>query len=258
MKYIILIMLALLLATTSIIVVADSDNETKKEQFNLSNPVDKAISILGIEEYIDVNKSSITSTVDTVIMVDTITPFLHNQLNNCKACKVTLKNIALKLEKRQYGGEEPWITEGVRDFDVYLNPDNGELLKIVSTWESYYKKLETGEIKIPTTEEAERQLSSSNDKYYSTSFKPTPNFITALEVMPSEPLRADHITAMFVMFERGTTKQPAWVIESYGVESITTGHHQLKNYQLNHIRCLVDTTGNLISWSNRPVSFPVK
>ena len=243
-------MVTIVLITSCLIVYASSDQKDNVAQENKFDPVTRAISIMGGEGLLGLKMSKDNYAVDTIVMEDSTTPFLWQKFNDTKALKVTLRNMPVKYKRNRYG--EPVLIEGERDFDVFLDPENGKLLKIVSTKDSFYKKVEAGEIRKPTSEEAEKQLASSNDKYFYTSSDPTPDFLKALQVMPGDPIRADQIIALFVNFERGTSQQRAWVIETYGVESITTGHHPMKVYQINHIRCLVDTKGNLISWSNRP------
>ena len=97
-----------------------------------------------------------------------------------------------------------------------------------------------------------RQIACCNDKYFYTSSDPTPNFLKALEVMSGDSLRADQIISIFVEYGVPGNSKPVWIIETYGVESISTGHHPFKVYQLNHIRCIIDSTGFLRFCDNEP------
>lgn len=188
--------------------------------------------------------------VESTTLVDSTTPFLL--LDNRPAYKVSLSDVAVSIERRV--GDAVKKIEAQRTFDVYADTANGDILQIVSVLPSYYENVAKGKIRMPTKAEAERQMAASHEEYVSTSSAPPhASLLQIPNVLPSNPLKADLITAVCVDYSRGGDTLPVWVVDTYGVESISTGHNRMEEYQLNHIRSVVDAnTGKLLSWSNRP------
>ena len=186
--------------------------------------------------------------VDLVTMTDTTTPFLN--LNGKEAYAVEFKDVEATI--RRFDGADSVDITMSRDFNVYTDSETGSVLKIVSKLPSLDEKLESGEIRIPTSVEAEEQLKYREANHEFVATTPTVGFLEVLEVLPSNPLKADMIVAVCVKMTRCDKNITAWIVDTYGVESITM-HGNLEAYQRNHIRTIVDAnTGELVSWTNKP------
>lgn len=182
---------------------------------------------------------------------DTTTPFMTYQDKG--AFRVEMAKVPVAIRRMISSGDTATYTDS-RDFEVYIGSESGVLMKVVSTLPSYYDKISNGEIRIPPVKEAEKQLQRSPKGYTFATENPAASFLEVIGVLPSNPLMADRICGVVATITNMQgNRQTVWIVDTYGVESITTGHFRKEPYQLNHIRSIVDgETGKLVSWSNSP------
>ncbi len=237
-RHVIITVLVLLLCAG--ILYADSYGGEQGDQLSAVDAASKAIQIMGCEGVVDTTDPKIGSLAKLVTIVDTTIPFISEQLNDREAYMVEMKDITVGPEKYKRS----------RDFEVYLDPETGQLLKIVSTLPSYYEKVKEGRIRKASVSKIEEQASRRVYLGFP-QFTPKPAFLDALDVVPSSH-RADQIVAVFVEFDRGSFGCfPAWVIETWGgYETILSGPAVLEEYQRNYLKTVIDTSGNLVFGTN--------
>ncbi len=225
-------LLAVLLAAVALVGVAYAAPD-KEGTFTPDEALIKAIAIMGL---------------------DKDTPFLHDKINGREAFKIRLEQVPAVARKQN---TDSIVMRVIRDFDVYLDTNTGQLIRIMSTLDTYEEKVKSGEIRFPSPEEAEEQLGS--DEYLGLS-KVTPpvGFLTVLSRTYGS-LTCDLITAQLLQIDHfWRYNKAAWVVNLYGPVMIVPSPPRgrpvpsIPPYQLNHIRTVLDTTGRFLYGSNAP------
>jgi len=206
---------------------------------------------MGCKGLVDTTDPKIGSLAKIVSITGDSIPFL--KLNGRQAYRVALKDVHVAVKR--FNGADTILVEGIRDFEVYLDPSTGQLLKIVSTLPSYEGKVASGEIRVLSVDEAEKQMIRYHYGQYSgfPAADPKASFLDVFQAMPGDPVRPDRLIGYFVEHKiGGKASAPRWILETYGAESGTTGHYPMRRYQLNHTRAIIDVDGRLVMWTNRP------
>ena len=121
---------------------------------------------------------------------DDKTPFLHDKINNRDIWKVTFKDIELSPH-RGYPDSDDYP----RPFDVYINPNDGSLLKI----ESIYSGTNIDFAPEPSVEYAEKKLKEANLTFLNFAM-PEGNFVSLFEAISNMgPRNFKQLKAMLVM-----------------------------------------------------------
>jgi hypothetical protein len=215
----------------------------------------KAIAIMGLDKDTTWQPPAASKAVTTLIIADDDTPFLHSEVNGRQAFKVRLDRVPV-VHRNQ--NTDTVTARANRNFDLYLDATTGQLLKIVSTLDTYEGRVKSGEIRIPSAEEAEEQIRSMNETYEGLPSEiPRTGFLVALAHVFGNALGSDLIVAQLLNVRVGSRcYQPAWVVNTHGWGSIVPHAIELQEpqpaYQLNHMRSVLDTTGKFLYATDVP------
>lgn len=189
------------------------------------------------------NIKGITKTFKHVVINDDNTPFLHKQINGRKNVWVS-EYKDFKLELKSSSNEDKYK----RNFKVYVDSNDGTLLKITSKFEGFDQNL----LPEPNAALAEKKIRNVSEVYLGIPKEsPKINFLDALDaVIIGNPFEAKEIDAIYTWNAKGG-KEPrrVWVITLRGLPpqdfilpySPTYGiQEQPAVWQRNHIRNIVD------------------
>ena len=249
----------LLLWSGAVQIAVPTDNQPASGQVDSSltgaEAVLKAVKTSAGFSNLKVDVQAAMESAKQVTMLDSTTPFLAEQLNNRTALLVTLKDVPLNIEK--VTGPTKTVLTGTRDFELYIDPVSGKLLKIVSTLDDYWKKLGDGEIRKPLAAAAEKELRRNLHESYDgiPEQEPAISFLDALNAVVGNPVTASQIVAWYVLRTTNRRTSAVWVIHLYGISHIgAIGREKTAPiYQRNHLRSIINAqTGRLISAGNCP------
>lgn len=174
------------------------------------------------------------------------TPFIAAMVNNREVWHLKFRNVPV----------ERGSVKTMRDFEVKVDPQTGNLLSIYSISETAGSSDTLPE---PTAEDSEKFL---NDRAYTfdglPSEIPKVSFNKALEACIMNPVRAKIIRGIYVNHSTITGKlPPAWIIILRGLDASVPVSGRAEATapfnQRNSILCAVDaTTGYLIYCTNAP------
>jgi len=180
-------------------------------------------------------------------MVDSTTPFLAYRINGRRVWRIEFNDVILRLEKAT--PEE--LEKHPRDFVVYIDPEPGHLLKVVSQMEGYDEE----DWHKPAAELAEKQLGRHEQYPGFPDKEPHVAFVDALGAIRTNPICAQEIVALYVMHSHlDKAPRPVWDIHLYGIRTaLSIKAPDLPSYQRDHWRVLVDAvTGDFIFGGNSP------
>ena len=182
------------------------------------------------------------------------TPFLSGRVVGRSLWRVTVEECVLDLPS-----VPSHVTVPARTYDVYLNPADGAVVKIMSRWP-------TGEpitVREPDAEQGTEELRKCTETYHE--FGITPPAVTlqrALDIVVQrgfgDPVSAKQIVARYVVwsepgFYKGTTPRAIWAITFQGIPQLKPPPPGGRFDLLNHLRHLIDAqTGEWLSASTSP------
>ena len=206
----------------------------------------------------------ITRSFEQVDINDDNTPFLHTQINGKKGVwLVEIKNVRLKLKSATSGFKDKYV----RNFQVFVDPNTGHLLKITSTFDGNDPDM----LPEPPAAVAEREMRGTNEIYHGFPMVPPKiSLLDALDRVPMSPFLAKEIYAVYVMQSHrmgrkfGWGPRPMWAITLRGIPPLPVkGPPGLRKedlppvWQSNHARVIVDaSTGQLMFSTNIPQPLP--
>ena len=144
------------------------------------------------------------------------TPFLREKIegkNN--VWLVEINNVKLKLKSAVPGFNDRYT----RNFNVLLDPNTGNLLKITSKYEGYDPNMRPE----PNAIDAEIQLSRQNEKYLDfPDMLPNINFLDAIDAVGAKgigsPFLAKEIYGLYIMHSIDNSEaRPVWIITLRGL-----------------------------------------
>lgn len=200
------------------------------------------------------NIKGITKTFKRVVVTDDNTPFLHKQIKGRNVWLAEYKDF--KLEIFTISTEDPYN----RNFKIYIDADDGTLLKITSKYEGYDPNI----FPEPNAVSAEKQLTNvGREKYVGFPKEPPKvNFLKALYASFGGPYSAKEIDAIYVWDSRmGNEPRRVWVITLRGLPPQEFPQPYLSSgipkqppvWQRNHMRDVIDAdTGKALFSSNGP------
>jgi len=207
----------------------------------------KARKILGIAD-----KVALPLSAEIVALAEDNTPYLSEQIIARPVWHVVMSNWRLELKSAPPDAKDSYA----RTFDIFLDPLNGHLLKIVSRWPE-------GVARIPpepgAASYAKQMRQSGAERYHALPEEDPPiSFLDALEIMFKDGenlLSTEQIVGQYVIWSTmGRAPRPVWVITLRGTrpqwESSSPG---LAINARNHMRYIVDPkTGKWITGSSTP------
>lgn len=166
---------------------------------------------LGISETADLRPSPGLET-----LADENTPFLKDEMINRPIWYVVLPDWELHLKSAELGAKDAYT----RTFDVFIDPVNGRMLKIISRWPDGVPPIAP----MPGAAFAERSTQRSGEQKY-LGFPheaPSVTFVDALDVVFTQgvgnPLRAKQILGQYVLYSRtGGPPRRVWAITLWGI-----------------------------------------
>ena len=203
-----------------------------------SSIVTNAIKALGCDQ-LDNWQPNDPIPMQMVTIVDSTTPFLP--LDGRRAWRVDLKAVPRWELDSVEMGRIP--NPSPRDFEVYLDSATGAAIMITSTLPSYYDKVASGEIRIPSREEAEAQLTGEHCMFV---YEPlVMSLRDCLNRIWDDPWSADKVVACYVHYygDGRPDALRAWIVDAYGRAPTPIGGHlptDQKPKIANHFRALVD------------------
>lgn len=178
------------------------------------------------------------------------TPFLHDHLVGRPLWHVKVAQWRLNLPSATEDAQDRFA----RTFDVYIDPKNGCLLKLVSRWPEGVPPIAPE----PAARSAEEQMSGAEKYHGFLESRPAVDFMRALDVVYKEgvgnPLVAKQIIAVCV--ERSAMNQKpraVWAITLRGIGPLRAAYPGVPVDARNHIRNIVDaSTGEWLCAGTSP------
>ncbi|MBU0982700.1 MAG: hypothetical protein KKA42_02450, partial [candidate division Zixibacteria bacterium] len=216
--------------------------------------IDRALACTGFGEYIDMDSLTDLVTVTTVTTIDTTTPFIHDQVNNRRAWKVSFSSVTLtywNTTKYVVDEETP-----LRSFDVYVDSASGRFLKAVSRSANY----NGAAIRKANWLLAEASLNRRSQCYVGLLDEPPP--VTLADALDSAKFcdvpGAMAIVAVCVLLSYPAVDSafPVWDLHMYGSDNIGQSEDWAVGkpaYKTNHMRVVINArTGAFMFASNSP------
>lgn len=153
------------------------------------------------------NIKGIAKSFKQVVITDDNTPFLHKQINGRNVWVAEYKNFKLELKSVPNGDKYK------RNFKIYIDANDGTLLKITSKFDVFDPNLP----KEPNAVIAERQL--KGESYIGFPKEPPKiNFLDALDdAQMGSPLQAKEIDALYVWYsDKYHQPMRVWIISTRG------------------------------------------
>lgn len=200
----------------------------------VSAPEDaEEIALLVLYGRLPQKRSAITS---RVALAHDTTPFLGDRLVGRELWRVRLDDWSLDLPSSPPGRRNGFI----RGIDVFLDPQDGRLLKIETQWPPSEPPIAPQ----PSAESAARQMEGSGEVYVGFPDEPPPiSFLEAVDIIQEQganPLVAKQITGSWVLWSKmGSEPKPVWAITLRGIPSISP-HRDVHIDLVNHMRWIVD------------------
>ncbi len=189
-----------------------------------------------------------------IILDEDKTPFLHKQITKRPLWRISVHKYRLRLKSA--ATDENDLYE--RTFDLFLDPRDGKLLKIISRWPQGVPE-SAPEPRAAFAEQCFRD--SGREKYHS--FPDTPpkiNFLNALNAVNASgaigcnPLIAKQIVAHYVIRSKmGREPQPVWAITLRGIAPFEAAYPGVPVAARDHMRHIIDArTGKWLGAGTSP------
>lgn len=215
---------------------------------NQEHAIATAREIIGVS---DEDAPHVTARV--VTLAEDNTPFLHDSLIGRPIWKVVITKWRLHLRSVAPGETDSYE----RTFDIWVDPENGNLLKIVSRWPKGVPRIAPQ----PAAEFAEEQMENAGlERYHSfPRTKPSISFLEALDIVFKDgglgsPLAAKQISAHYVVRSAmGAEPTPVWAITLWGIPPFKAAYPGVPVDARNHARHIVDAkTGKWLCAGTSP------
>jgi len=229
---------------------ADSVEHTT-EFITQQKAVERALEVFGTRTEEGYRATAAEDSTAMVTMRDSTTPFLSTAIDGRTAWRVVLQLSPPDTAKQRTNS----AARAARDFDVFIDAEDGKLIKIVSRLEGFDEKAWHK----PTAKAAEDQISRSDQYHGFPNENPGVTLLNLL-VSPSSTIydarMAQEITAFYIMYSSlsGPEPRPVWELYLYGLETSVSGRYpEQPFYQSDFSRVTVDAmTGEFIHASNTP------
>jgi len=210
---------------------------------------EKALEYLGFLKMEGFDKERNMEDASIIRITDDKTPFLHDKINDRDIWKVTYNNITLSPH-RGY----PDSVEYPRTFDVYIDPDDGTLLKI----ESIYNGTNMDFAPEPSIERAEKQLKDSRDIFLGFA-SPDSNYVSFNDILNGMgPRNFKQLKALLIMKpgRRDDNPYAVWFVTYRGTDPYlpkSRGANLSRKEVYNYNSFIYNAkTGKTIGWTNQP------
>lgn len=229
----------------------ESDDRLSWAVQNEKQAIAKAREFLGVSAK---DAPNVSAKLVTLAGHEDKTPFLHDQLIDRPTWKVVIAKWRLRLESA--APKEKDLYE--RTFDIFVDPRNGNLLKILSRWPKGIPPIAPR----PPADSAEEQMNNAGLEEYHRfpRTKPSINLLQALDVVLKDgglgsPLATKQILAHYVVWsEMRREPRPVWAITLHGIPPFEAfGGPGVPVDARNHFRHIVDAeTGKWLSGHTSP------
>jgi hypothetical protein len=228
----------------------ESDDRSSWAVQNERQAIAKAREFLGVSAK---DAPNVSAKLVTLADHEDKTPFLHDQLIDRPIWQIVITKWRLRLKSA--APEEKDLYE--RTFDIFVDPRNGHLLKILSCWPKGVPPIAPR----PPADSATEQIKRSGlEKYYRfPDAKPAINFLEALDIVHKEgfgtPLNSKQILAHYVIQSKMECKpRPVWAITLHGFPPFRArGGPGVPEDARNHMRNIVHAkTGEWLGAGTSP------
>lgn len=209
--------------------------------------VAKARQIVGLSDRMDLPGSA-----EIVILAEDNTPFLSDQIIGRQVWHIVISNWRLELKSAPADVKDSYT----RTFDIFVDPRNGDVLKIVSRWPEGVPPIAREPGARAFTEQMRR---SGDEKYHGfPEEKPRINFLDALDSILKDggnPLNAEQIVGQYVLWSRlGREPRSVWAITLRGIHPLWEAAYPGVGVDArNHLRHIVDAqTGKWLCAGTSP------
>lgn len=182
------------------------------------------------------------------------TPFLSEQITGRPVWHVVFGDCKLRLKSAPPDVKDSYA----RTFDVFVDPRDGRLLKIVSRWPDSVPRIPSE----PSAASFAEQMGRSGiERYHGfPSADPTVSFLDALDSMLQScdnPLNVEQIVGQYVVWSRmERAPKPVWAVTLRGTRPLWHSHGPgvpAGVNATNHLRWIVDArTGQCICGGSTP------
>jgi len=220
-----------------------------------SEAIFRALEYTGFGDFQGFTRSLVAPELTTIN--DDKTPFLHDRINGRPIWRVPFMNISINSRTFDSTGKG----SDLRRFDVYLDPETGQLLKIISKYEG----VDTNIAPEPPAEMAEMQLRNRGELYIDFPPEPTPiNFMEALNPCNDTSKEISASLIIFSIKPLYETPRAVWAITRRGIGPWHFHPPRIPNaprvslplYMRNHSRSVIDaTTGACLFSTTATVEF---
>jgi hypothetical protein len=202
--------------------------------------VDAALRLTGFSSLKGYSLDS--SAVQLVILDDDQTPWLHNQINGKQLWQVQIDvNLELLVEN-QAGDTLRRFDQNIREFNVYLDPEIGVVIKMSSDPGEYPHRPFN-----PPADVAEWVLRYQKEIFHGFPNEPPGiDFLEALRSVVGDPFSAKEIHVLYILWSKNNSEpRPVWSIDLRGLDTpaIMPSHSaegtDIPIEQLNHRRSIV-------------------
>ena len=224
--------------------ILSNDENIDKTEWVLKSGDDAISTALSYTGFSELSTFVIDSTKppQLVVLEDDQTPFLHQQINGKPLWKVTISVILEIRVEDKSGGSFQRFDENIREFDIYLDPKTGQLMKMLSGSDLEYPH------KPPLASADVAEWMLSYPKEIALGF-PTEisdvNFLEALRYVVGNPFSAKEIHVLYIIWtNRGRDPRPVWSIDLRGTPPtiLTGGPERTASVPIeerNHMRSIV-------------------
>lgn len=224
--------------------VVDRSNWPLQE---MDQAIAKAREILGIAD-----QMVLPSRAEVVVLAEDNTPFLSEQIIARPVWHVVISNWRLELKSAPPDVKDSYA----RTFDIFLDPLNGHLLKVVSRWPEGVRRIAPE----PGADSYTKQMRRSGEERYHALPEEDPpiSFLDALDGMfkgGENSLLAEQMVGQYVTWSMmGRTPRPVWVITLRGTRPLWDSMYPGAAISArNHMRHIVDPkTGKWVCGSSTP------
>jgi len=198
------------------------------------------------------DRSPARLSAELVTLAEDNTPFLHDQIVGRPIWRVVIADWKLELKSAPPDEQDQYS----RLFDVFIDPKNAHLLKVISRWPEGVPVIAPE----PSPGSAEDQMSRSDSERY-VGFPDAPprvDLLRALDILRkdgvAEPLLAKQIVAHYVLRSTmGRKARAVWAITLRGIPPIKPPPPAVSIDALNHIRAIFDAeTGEWLCATTTP------
>jgi hypothetical protein len=196
--------------------LGNEPGSVEQKHMTETQALDRAIAIMGLDKDGTWQRPEVDKAVTKLVMENDDTPFLHKEINGRAAYRVAMDSVPVVAREQT---TDSVVALQRRVFEITIDAQSGQLLRIESKLGALEAKVATGEIRVAEAEWAEGQLAGVDETYVRLSPRETASgFLSVLAHTHGYPIGADLIVGRLIDVTVGSrVYSSVWVIDLYGV-----------------------------------------